>query len=261
MRCFIEIDIPQSIKEYLSGKAERIKSMERPDNAYSFSITKKENLHITIAFLGEISENRVDAVIKKVSEIAGNYRPFECTLSKIEVIPKKRPRVIWVSLDESNTLSKLSEEIKEALMVKGENKEFAPHRRSIASPELPYFRSSSSSIAGLSFSRAFAPHRHSISVASNSSRSHANSKLSSPSQLVNCWKCRAVVPHITLARIKIKKFSKSIRNLPIRMDLFDNTKIEPLKFEVRELKIMQSILKKEGPEYTLIKSIPIKNNK
>ncbi len=193
MRCFVEIDIPKSIKDYLSGKAERIKSLERPDDAYTVNITKEENLHVTVAFLGEINEKRTEEVIKKLSKIAGNYKPFECTLSKIEAIPKKSPRVIWVSLDESNTLSKLTEEIKQALMLKSEDRKFAPH--------------------------------------------------------------------ITIARVKTKRFNKSTRNLPVLMDLFNNLKIEPLKFEVREIKIMQSILKKEGPEYVLIKSILLESNK
>lgn len=53
MRCFIEIDVPDNIKEYIF---ERITQIKNASIGYDFRVVKKENLHVTLAFLGEIDE-------------------------------------------------------------------------------------------------------------------------------------------------------------------------------------------------------------
>ncbi|MBU4300188.1 MAG: RNA 2',3'-cyclic phosphodiesterase [Nanoarchaeota archaeon] len=124
MRCFIEIDVPDINKSYILENMMRIKNTS---TGYDFRITKKENLHITLAFLGEINEKTLSEIIKKVSEIAKSFCSFECIFSKIEPIPAKFPRIIWITLDENITLSKLYEELKKALMLENEHGSFKAH--------------------------------------------------------------------------------------------------------------------------------------
>lgn len=61
---------------------------------------------------------------------------------------------------------------------------------------------------------------------------------------------RAWQPHITLARIKS----------PISNFKFPKQEIKKLRFLIKNIDLMESILKKEGPEYILIKSINLLTN-
>lgn len=124
MRCFIEIDIPDNIKSYILENITRIKNAS---TGYDFRITKKENLHVTLAFLGEIDENSLENIIKKTKEIAKKFGEFKCRLSKIEAIPQKFPRMIWITLDENNILSKLYDELKRSLVLENEHEGFKAH--------------------------------------------------------------------------------------------------------------------------------------
>ena len=60
------------------------------------------------------------------------------------------------------------------------------------------------------------------------------------------------VPHITIARVKAiedkKQFAESVRNLQVR----------PIKFQVKEFKLIESTLTAEGPVYREIAVYPAK---
>ncbi len=184
MRCFIEIDVPESIKAYLIEKITHIKNTSK---GYDFRITKKENIHVTLAFLGEVNENALEDVIKNTSEIARKFDCIECSLSKIEAVPAKFPRMIWISLNNNQELSKLYEGLKKALMFENEHGRFKAH--------------------------------------------------------------------ITIARIKPHGNANNTNTV---LNIGKND-INHLKFRVSELKLMKSTLKSEGPEYDVIKSIPLDN--
>lgn len=185
MRCFIEIDLPESIKAYIEEKITPIKNRS---SEHIFKPTKKENLHVTLAFLGEIDEKELEKVIKNVSKTAKKFNFFECSISKIEAIPEKFPRMIWVLLNECKELSELYNELKKALMLRDEHGGFKAH--------------------------------------------------------------------ITAARIRPDKTVKTTTTINK-----NEGELENLKFVVREIKIMQSILKNEGPEYKTIKSVTLGNDK
>ncbi len=192
MRCFIEIDLPESIKEYIEEKITQIMPIKNRTSRHIFMPVKKKNLHITLAFLGEIDEKELKTVIKNVSETIKKFDVFECSLSKIEAFPEKFPRMIWISLNESKELSELYNELKKALMLRDEHGGFKAH--------------------------------------------------------------------ITAARIRPGKPARISANNRINIRTSE-IKIEPLKFSVKEIKIMQSILKNEGVEYNIIKSIPLGTKK
>lgn len=183
MRCFIEIDIPDNIKSYI---LEKVTQLKNASTGYDFRIVKKENLHLTLAFLGEIDEKKLEETIKTVSEIIKTVGGFECNLSKIEAVPAKCPRMIWITLDENNALSELCEELKGALMLENEHGGFKAH--------------------------------------------------------------------ITAARLKPYSRAK-------KAAIISKTETEPLKFLVGEIRIMKSVLKSDGPEYTMMKSIQLNNKR
>jgi 2'-5' RNA ligase len=56
---------------------------------------KKENLHITLKFVGEINEQHLDTYINKLKNI--NFEEFELEFNYVSAFPSKyNPRVIWI---------------------------------------------------------------------------------------------------------------------------------------------------------------------
>lgn len=65
--------------------------------------------------------------IKKVAEITNAFCSFECSLSKIEAVPAKFPRMIWITLNENVALSEIYGRLKKALMLENEHSDFKAH--------------------------------------------------------------------------------------------------------------------------------------
>jgi 2'-5' RNA ligase len=92
--------------------------------------TELKNLHFTLQFLGEISEEIAQKIIQFVNTI--KFSSFDVNLKKIGVFPKpKFPRVIWIGTDEigGNILIQLSKKVEKVLEPLGffSDKPFKPH--------------------------------------------------------------------------------------------------------------------------------------
>ena len=88
------------------------------------------NLHFTLQFLGEISGETLQKIIKALHTI--EFSNFNVNLKGIGVFPKlKFPRIIWVGTDENggNLLIQLSKKIQKSLEPLGffPDKAFKPH--------------------------------------------------------------------------------------------------------------------------------------
>ncbi len=124
-RIFIAINLPESVKNKLSEY--EIKWPELPCRW-----TKKENLHITLAFLGYLTDEELVEVCKITHEVALRNTSFSINLNKILYgPPKKPPRMVWAEGEESTELGKLQRELENALSSsEGSTKEarpYAPH--------------------------------------------------------------------------------------------------------------------------------------
>ena len=89
-----------------------------------------ENIHLTLKFLGEIPQHKVDEVADLVKEIS--FEPFEFMVEEVGVFPNlRRPRTIWagITIGVSN-VTKVFEELDEKLGKLGferERRKFHPH--------------------------------------------------------------------------------------------------------------------------------------
>jgi len=92
----------------------------------------RENLHITLKFLGEISRDRVGAVVEALAVTAAGLQPFVLEAEGAGAFPGTRnPRVLWVGLREPLELVReLQENMENALSGAGfprEDRPFHPH--------------------------------------------------------------------------------------------------------------------------------------
>jgi 2'-5' RNA ligase len=103
MRLFIAVDISDELRERLHelcgllGKFKGVKPVEI------------ENIHITLMFLGEVPDRRVEIVKEKLRDVKAE--PFKLHLKGIGFFPSaSHARVIWVGVGEGkDEISKLAE--------------------------------------------------------------------------------------------------------------------------------------------------------
>ena len=87
------------------------------------------NMHFTVQFLGEVSEEMVGKISDALNSI--EFSAFSISFASIGVFPKPNsPRVIWIGTDDGvNELEKLAEMIRSNLSHLGfsPDKKFKPH--------------------------------------------------------------------------------------------------------------------------------------
>ncbi|MFH1671599.1 MAG: RNA 2',3'-cyclic phosphodiesterase [Candidatus Portnoybacteria bacterium] len=182
-RIFVAVNLPEAVKNKLSGYGEKWPELPA-------KWTKKDNLHITLAFLGYVAEDDLMAVLKEVKNITSEIQPFSITLNQVIYAPpgKSPPRMIWAEGKESILLGKLQKELGEALLN------------------------------------------------------------------VNPKGLRPYSPHITLARIKPWQFKT--------MEPEERPEIKEeinISFDVESIEVMESCLKRGGPDYAVLESFSLKD--
>jgi len=77
----------------------------------------KENLHLTLAFLGRVDDERVAEVSNAVGDAVAEHVDFTVRLGELGAFPStKRARVVWAGLDDpTNGLAGLADSVGESL--------------------------------------------------------------------------------------------------------------------------------------------------
>ncbi|MDO8429904.1 MAG: RNA 2',3'-cyclic phosphodiesterase [bacterium] len=104
-RIFIAINLPENIKKKLADYQSKW-----PDLPARW--TRQENLHITLAFLGDTTDEELLEVLETTKEAAEKHEPFFINLKKITYGPPNgSPRMVWAEGEKSEELAKLSAEL------------------------------------------------------------------------------------------------------------------------------------------------------
>jgi len=103
MRLFIASPLTHEVEEFL---AEIIFDLKQKRGRVKW--VDANNIHLTLKFLGETDENKVDSIISAIKRISVKHKKIDSLVDKIGVFPNlNRPRVIWAGLAESVELLKL----------------------------------------------------------------------------------------------------------------------------------------------------------
>lgn len=108
IRCFISINFPKEILDEIQEIQGKIKEKGMFDGKF----TERENLHLTLKFLGELSREEVEKVKEKLGEI--RRERFDARISEMGVFSPEFVRIIWVRVDGGGILE-LQKEIDEKL--------------------------------------------------------------------------------------------------------------------------------------------------
>ena len=130
MRTFIAIDLRQELKNILLRLIEELDEMDKEHNKIRW--IKKEGMHLTIKFLGNIENEKIPEIEKALKNILEKFESFVLRLKGTGTFPpgSKNPRVLWVGIEEEETLKALQYQIEAELEKLGfprENRKFQPH--------------------------------------------------------------------------------------------------------------------------------------
>lgn len=134
-RIFIAINLPEEVKTELEKLEKEIESLFPPGlNRGMFRWVKKENLHITLLFIGSVRDEEIPKISQIVKDIAQSQKPFSLRIEKVSYGPPKKipPRLIWVEVRRKPELSEIAKKLKKEMAESGilrkvEQREFSPH--------------------------------------------------------------------------------------------------------------------------------------
>lgn len=127
MRTFIAIDLDKKIKESLSSLIEKLREKNQ-----SIRWVKREGMHLTLKFLGEIKEEKRPLIENVLEKVISNTQPFSLKIKGTSYFPlgRKNPRVLWTGVEAEETLTSLQQRLESELEKIGfprEKREFHPH--------------------------------------------------------------------------------------------------------------------------------------
>ena len=125
MRAFIAIDLPEAVRAELRQQQTTFRAV-CPDGRWA----RPEGIHLTLRFLGEISDEQVTQVTDALKELR-NFETFSTEVKGFGFFPDpRRPRVFWAGVVTPPNLAALAEQVEHAMEKLGfarEDRPFTPH--------------------------------------------------------------------------------------------------------------------------------------
>jgi len=96
MRCFLAIELPEVVRDQLALLQGRLGSQ-----VDGVRWTRTDHVHLTIKFLGEVSDRDLARVCETAAAVAARYAPFEIEVRGAGCFPPRGPaRIVWVGIPE-----------------------------------------------------------------------------------------------------------------------------------------------------------------
>jgi RNA 2',3'-cyclic 3'-phosphodiesterase len=125
VRLFVALEIPPAVRQNLAALIASMRAITKEPRW-----VRAENLHVTLKFLGEVAEGKVDAICSALRNIHSE-RPIALEFRGLGFFPnEKHPRVFWTGMEASQNLKTLAGDIEgavEKLGIPREKREFSPH--------------------------------------------------------------------------------------------------------------------------------------
>ncbi len=122
MRAFVAVfPPPEVVKETLA--AARLSPDKR------IRLTRPENVHLTLKFLGDVREELLDDIRAVLEKVCAGHAPFEAALAGLGAFPSaRRARILWAGVGEgSGRLRSLATDLDTGLASLGFERERHPY--------------------------------------------------------------------------------------------------------------------------------------
>lgn len=108
-RIFIAINFPKKIREQLFD-------LNANWHEFPFRFTRKEDLHITLVFIGALDEEYLLKTLEALKRVGSECEPFEIKLTDATLAPTAtNAKYIWLNTDAPKELESLHKKITSAL--------------------------------------------------------------------------------------------------------------------------------------------------
>jgi 2'-5' RNA ligase len=134
IRTFVAIELDASVRQTLAQVQATLRTrlQQAVGPGVRVQWVKPESIHLTLKFLGDISEDRVPGIQAALARAASGHVRFAVTVEGLGVFPDVRaPRVVWVGLTTHvDALTRLAADVEAVLAEVGcspDPKPFHPH--------------------------------------------------------------------------------------------------------------------------------------
>jgi len=127
IRSFIAIEVPQPLQARMGELQRELKRVEA-----DVKWVRPGSIHLTLKFLGTVSEEVLEKVSLAISPVISSWEPFDLRINGLGCFPSSRnPRILWLAIDRgSEQVSSLQETIEKktaAISLPSERRPFKPH--------------------------------------------------------------------------------------------------------------------------------------
>lgn len=125
MRIFYAIEFDERTKDLLSQEQVKLKA-----KALKANMTKRENLHLTLRFIGEVNPSFIPVFTDIQHAAASKCPPFKLTLTGPGAFSRGNKSIIWWGVEHSAALHELYKRIEEQVRQNGfpaEQRPYTPH--------------------------------------------------------------------------------------------------------------------------------------
>jgi 2'-5' RNA ligase len=127
MRTFIAVELTEEFKKKIEEVQTPLKRL-----GTDVSWVKPGNVHATLKFLGEVSEDKIEKVFGGAEKALEGIKGFKLSLKDLGCFPNMRkPRVVWIGVEKGKEeLSIMAGKIEQEMENIGypkENRGFSPH--------------------------------------------------------------------------------------------------------------------------------------
>lgn len=124
MRLFVAVDVPDELRDAIETSV--VEGLR--DRVPGARWTRREGRHLTLAFLGNVDDERVEDIASALGSAASMHAPFDAAFEEIGGFPTlRRPRVLWIGIGAgAEPMSALASSVQDALVPLGFEREDRP---------------------------------------------------------------------------------------------------------------------------------------
>jgi len=127
MRTFVAIELDKTIKDALSAFIQKLDT-----GGGNIRWVKPQGMHLTLKFLGEVSEDKIIEIKSVLGSIAKDYPRFQLSLKGARTFPPaaRVPRVVWIGIENNEFLQNIQARMENELhniQFPKEKRKYHPH--------------------------------------------------------------------------------------------------------------------------------------
>lgn len=128
MRLFVAIEMSEPIRRALEQAIDQLRSSRTP-----VKWVEPQNIHLTLKFLGEVPEARLERARQIVRDCAASAVPFDLIVKGAGAFPDmRRPRVVWAgACDQPPVAAALAAQLNERMEEIGVEREERPFQNHV----------------------------------------------------------------------------------------------------------------------------------